>query len=236
MRFTWGMGLFVAVAATLTSTAVSAQSGPEACLFGFSKLVRGEFKGDWAEASCSALGAVCKTGASRSNELVLDVRSNAQKCEPGATCDETRELQGRIRAKIDLKMRQQAPCPYRGAYEGKLEFIDLTGAVVAAGEIKATLGVGTHQKPCLGPTCPTAPARCETCYDVAFPGNQWNLGTEGTIDAPVFAGRYKGCRIRVSHQGTFVALGGVAGPVSPAIRPWGFTGNIDGVLECPCGL
>jgi hypothetical protein len=237
MRVTrWGIGLLAVGFGLLSGGEVAAQAGPEVCLLGFSKVMRGEFKGDWAEASCASLGSFCRTGASSSNELNLTVRSNSQKCAPGATCEETRELTGHIRARIELKQRKQNPCPYRGAYEGKLEFIDTTGLVVAVGEIRSTLGVGTHQKACLGPSCPTAPARCETCYDVQFPGNQWNMGTEGFIDAKVFDGRYKGCRIRASHQGTFVALGGVSGPVPPGIQPWSLSGNIDGVLECPCGL
>lgn len=221
----------------LSLTVLRGDAGAQAsgvCLFGFSKVVKGEFKGDWAEDGCMTLGRECKTGASRENRLVWSVQNNPARCEDDATCDETKELEGRLSGRVLLQMREQRPCPYRGYYEGSLQFTDPAGLVVATARLQATLGVGTHQKPCVGATCTAAP--CENCYDVQFLGNEWRLGTEGSILAPVTDGPYKGCRIRASYAGDFFALGGPGGPVPPSVQPWRYEGKIDGVLECPCGL
>jgi hypothetical protein len=200
-------------------------AAPDMCVRGFSKFVDGQLAGPWTSGGC---GTLCRTAQSEA-ALTWSMRSNPSTCETGATCDESPGLEGRIRGKLKVNVRSQRPCPYRGAYEGTVEFTDATGAVVASGRIQSTLGVGTHQKACVGPICTPTAARCETCYDVNFAQNSWRIGTEGTIDAAVTAGRYRGCRIRASLQGDFQT--GWGGPFS---TPWSSRGNLDGVLECPC--
>jgi len=200
-------------------------ASPNMCVRGFSKLVDGQLSGPWTSGGC---GTLCRTAHSEA-ALTWAVRDNPSACETGATCDESPALAVRISGKLKVDVRSQRPCPYRGAYEGSVELTDSTGAVVATGRLQATLGIGTHQKACTGPICTPTAARCETCYDVNFAQNSWRIGTEGIIDAPVTAGRYRGCRIRASLQGDFQT--GWGGPFS---TPWSSRGNLDGVLECPC--
>ena len=196
---------------------------PGMCVQGFSKLVSGQLSGPWTSGTC---GTLCRTAQSDA-ALVWSVRNNPAACETG-TCDESPALEGRIQARLKVNVRSQRPCPYRGAYEGVVELTDASGIVVGSGRVQATLGVGTHQKPCVGAGCPTT-TRCETCYDVRFALNTWTIGTEGVIDVPVTAGRHRGCRIRASLQGDFQT--GWGGPFG---GPWQSRGNLDGVLECPC--
>lgn len=222
-----GAALAAAVLATsgATTNAQEPVPSPAMCVRGFSKVVEGYLSGPWTSGGCP--DGVCRTAQSEAS-LTWSIRNNPSVCDAatGATCDESPALAGRLTGKLKLNVRGQRPCPYRGAYEGTVEFHDVTGLVVATGRVQATLGVGTHQKPCVGATCP---ARCETCYDVQYALNSWRIGTEGSIDAPVTAGRYKGCRIRASLQGDFHT--GWGGPFA---APWQSKGNLDGVLECPC--
>jgi len=224
-----GLGVLVLAAlAPLGSDAALAQDSilpPRVCVRGFSKLIEGQLEGVRTSAAC--VGPLPACGPAQSDAtLTWEFRSNPANCEAGAACDESRDLQGRIVGKLKVSLRAQRPCPYRGAYEGTVEINDGTG-IVATGRLQATLGVGTHQKPCVGPANVQAP--CETCCDVNFAFNTWRIGTEGTIDAPVTAGRYRGCRIRASIQSDYFVS-----TLSPPGAPWGSKGNIDGVMECPC--
>jgi hypothetical protein len=199
---------------------------PGVCVRGFSKLIEGELNGAWTSGGCIGPLNACRTAQSEA-KVAWSFKSNPAGCEVGVACDESRDLGGRIAGQVKVNLRGQRPCPNRGAYEGRLEFTDAGGNVVATGRIQATLGVGTHQKPCVGPICAATP--CETCYDVNFAQNTLRIGTEGFIDAPVTAGRYRGCRIRASIQGDFFVA-----TTSPTAAPWKSRGNLDGVMECPC--
>jgi hypothetical protein len=225
-----GLAAFAALAAIAglsgrTTSAQESDIAPAMCVRGFSKLVEGTLSGPWTTGGCA--DGICRTAQSEAG-LVWSVKNNPSLCDPtaGATCDESPLLEGRLTAKVKVNVRGQRPCPYRGAYEGVVELRDVTGVLAGTGRLQATLGVGTHQKPCVGATCP---ARCETCYDVNYALNSWRFGTEGLIDVPITAGRYAGCRVRASLQGDFQT--GWGGPFA---TPWQSKGNLDGVLECPC--
>jgi hypothetical protein len=203
---------------------------PGMCVYGFSKVIEGAVDNTFVSVGCG-IGplASCRTAVSDS-AISFAYKSSGSQCQTGVLCDESRELGGKIAGKVRINARGQQPCPSRGAYEGPVELTDAAGTVIASGRLQATLGVGTHQKPCQGPTCPT-PTRpvCETCYDVKVAQNQWTLGTEGLINASVTAGRYRGCRIRASFQADYTTA--LAGPLAD----WRARGNLDGVMECPCG-
>ena len=148
--------------------------------------------------------------------------------EPGSVCDET-GTEWQLTATVDVNVRGDQPLPVRGSLMGRFQLTDpVLGTLLAQGNISSTLGVGTHRKVC-GDACGKD---CETCYDARFDGvNTWVIGSEGFMDGEFTDGRFRGCRIRWSYQGEFTALGDANGPFGPA---WGFCGNLDGVLECPC--
>ncbi len=150
----------------------------------------------------------------------------------GSTCDEVPDWN--LTAVVDVNARRQLPMPGRGSWTGSYQLTDtVSGAVVATGRLNGTLGVGTHRPVCGG----ACGKDCERCHDAQPDPTQtvWTLGSEGFMDGEFTAGRYRGCHIRWSFQGDFTTQGDANGPLQPNYS-WGFCGNVDGVIECPCQL
>jgi hypothetical protein len=149
----------------------------------------------------------------------------------GTGCDEAKELDGNLRTVINVNLRQNPKLLEEGSFGGSFDLLQ-AGAIIANGRINATLGVGTHHPACDG----KCGKECEKCYAAAFNSTTglWTIHSEGFMDGQVNAGVYKGCRIRWSFVGQFTAKGKPEGPIPPG-EGWKFCGNVDGVLECPCG-
>lgn len=204
------------------------------CEHGYSKLIASNLVADlWQEFDCSGLYGKCSTGYGSDTLFIWWLSPNPAKCGEDSTCDEAKRLNGTLTAHLNFRLRENKPCPYRGWYEGPFELTDPdTGVVFATGDIRGTVGVGTHQKPCVGAACDSV---CETCYDVARDPETglWRLASEGTYTGTVIEGPWAGCSLHVSYEGDFFAPDSGSG--SPQMPPgWKFTGHADGVLECDC--
>lgn len=149
----------------------------------------------------------------------------------GSTCDEVLE-DWNLTATVDVNARRRSVSPGVGSWTGTFQLADpISGAVVGQGRLDGTLGVGTHR-----PVCGGACGRdCEKCYDASFEPafSAWTIASEGFMSGEIVVGRYAGCSIRWSFQGDFTTQGDALGPLPPNYS-WGFCGNVDGVLECPC--
>jgi hypothetical protein len=156
----------------------------------------------------------------------------ASTVKTAGTCDEAKELDGNLRTVINIDVRKHAPFNSQGSYEGKFDLIQ-SGQIIASGSLSATLAAGTHRLACEG----KCGKECEKCYDASFntATKTWTIGTEGIMDGRVSQGVFKGCKIRWSFQGKFTAKGDKNGPIDTVTNSWPFCGNLDGVLECPCG-
>lgn len=198
------------------------------CIVGVSKnLCGGALSGgNWFPLQCTGPNNVkCSTLTGNGVAFASPVKT------AGLPCDEAKELDGNLRTVIDVNLRQHPKLLEEGSFGGKFDLLQ-GGGIVASGTINATLGVGTHHVAC-GGACGKA---CERCYSASFDATQkvWTIHSEGFMDGQVNAGVYKGCRIRWSFKGDFKAKGKPEGPIPPG-EGWKFCGNVDGVLECPCG-
>lgn len=199
------------------------------CILGVSKnLCGGALSGgNWPALQCTGpKGIKCSTLMGFGVAFASPVKSAT-----GTPCDEAKELDGNLRTVINVNLRQQPPLLEEGSFGGKFDLLQ-GGGIVASGTINATLGIGTHHLACDG-TCGKA---CERCYAASFDTTKkvWTIHSEGFMDGQVNTGVYKGCRIRWSFKGEFKAKGQPQGPTPPG-EGWKFCGNVDGVLECPCG-
>jgi len=198
------------------------------CIVGVSKnLCGGALSGgNWPTLQCTGpKGVKCSTLMGFGVAFASPVKT------AGPPCDEAKELDGNLRTTINVNLRQNPPLLEEGAFSGKFDLLQ-GGGIIASGTINATLGVGTHRPTCNG-QCGKS---CEKCYTASFnPSAQaWTIHSEGFMDGQVNAGVYKGCHIRWSFVGQFTAKGTQSGPTPPG-PGWKFCGNVDGVLECPCG-
>jgi hypothetical protein len=198
------------------------------CIVGVSKNLCGGAMsgGNWPALQCNGPNGVhCSTLMGIGTGFASPVKT------AGPPCDEAKELDGNLRTTINVNLRQNPILLQEGSFGGKFDLIQ-AGGIVASGTINATLGVGTHHVACGG----TCGKNCERCYFASFDTTQkiWTIHSEGFMDGQVNVGVYKGCHIRWSFKGEFKAKGKPAGPTPPG-EGWKFCGNVDGVLECPCG-
>ena len=225
MRRTAMFALMGLVALGLASSRAEAKG---VCIVGVSKnLCEGGLSGgNWTPLQCTGPKEIkCSTLMGIGVAFASPVQTNAN------PCDEAKELDGNLRTVINVNLRQHPKLLEEGSFEGKFDLIQ-QGGIIAQGRINATLGVGTHRPACNG----KCGKDCERCYAASFDTLKkvWNIHSEGFMDGQVTAGVFKGCRIRWSFQGQFTAKGGPKGPTPPG-EGWRFCGNVDGVLECPCG-
>jgi hypothetical protein len=198
------------------------------CIVGVSKnLCGGALSGgNWFPLQCTGPKDVkCSTLTGNGVAFASPVKS------AGSSCDEAKELDGNLRTVINVNLRQNPVLLEEGSFGGTFDLLQ-NGGIVASGRINATMGVGTHHPACDG-KCGKA---CEKCYAASFDtvNKVWTIHSEGFMDGRVSAGVFKGCAIRWSFTGEFKAKGNPKGPKPPG-EGWGFCGNVDGVLECPCG-
>lgn len=224
------LALVVGVAGTALAVPASAHIplDKRVCVVGVSKQMCAMrlFGGNWGPYLCTGSGgnqcqSLAGLGATFSGPITN---------QPGSTCDEAAS-EWQLTATVDVNVRRDQPQPARGSLVGRFQLTDpVLGTLLAQGDLYSTLGVGTHRTGICGDACGKD---CESCYDATYDGvSTWVIGSEGMIVGEFVAGRYAGCRIRWSYQGDFTALGDADGPTGPA---WGLCGNLDGVLECPCG-
>lgn len=235
MTMRGGLGVLVAVVSLGLAAPAAAKT---VCQHGYSKRIGSNLVANlWQDAECSNHVGKCRTGYGSDTQLIWWLTPNPSSCSgaPDELCDEAKRLNGTLTATLNFRLREHKPCPFRGWYEGPFELTDPdTGIVLATGDIRGTIGVGTHQKPCQGALCAEQPV-CETCYDVALDPNTglWRLASEGTYSGTVIAGPWAGCTLHVSYQGDFFAPdSGFGSPITPPA--WKFAGNSDGILECDC--
>jgi hypothetical protein len=205
------------------------------CQHGYSKLIASNLVANlWQEFDCTGITGKCATGLGSDTQLIWWLSPNPAPCSNATdqTCDEAKRLNGTLTAQLNFRLREHKPCPWRGWYEGPFEIRDDAGLVIATGDIRGTVGVGTHQKPCQGAGCNTTV--CETCYDVRrAEDGLWRLASEGTYSGLVLEGPWAGCTLHVSYEGDFIAPDSGSG--TPRLPPaWKFTGHADGILECDC--
>ena len=199
------------------------------CIVGVSKnLCGGALSGgNWFPLQCSGPNhAQCSTLTGNGVAFASPVKT------AGPPCDEAKELDGNLRTKINVNLRQHPPLREEGSFKGTFDLLQ-GGGIVANGTINATLGVGTHHPACDG----KCGKECERCYAASFDPIKkiWTIHSEGFMDGKVNAGVFKGCTIRWSFVGEFKAKGTKAAGPTPPGEGWPFCGNVDGVLECPCG-
>ncbi len=196
------------------------------CVIGVSKQMCAMrlFGGNWGPYTCSLSGGQCQTLTGVGATFSGPITNGA-----GSSCNEVAQ-EWQLTATVDVNSRGDQPMPARGSIVGRFQLTDPNlGTLLASGDLYSTLGVGTHRPGICGDACGKD---CEGCYDASFDGvSTWVIGSEGMIVGEFVAGRYAGCRIRWSYQGDFTALGDAYGPSGPG---WGFCGNLDGVIECPC--
>ncbi len=182
--------------------------------------------GQWAPVDCVGPKNVkCSTLGGTGVAFASTVKTHPK-------CDEAKELDGNLRTVINIDVRKHPPFPSQGDYEGKFDLLK-NGQVIASGQLFATLAAGTHRPACDG----KCGKECEKCYDASFntATKVWTIGTEGIMNGRVSQGVFKDCKLRWSFQGNFTAKGDKNGPVDALTSPWDFCGDLDGVLECPCG-
>lgn len=207
---------------------VSPAGAEQVCIVSVSKdLCKSSMSGgNWKAVQCVGPKNVkCTTLGGTGVAFASTVKTNPQ-------CDEAKELDGNLRTVINIDVRKHGPFQSQGDYEGKFDLIR-NGQIIASGRLLATLAAGTHRKACDG----KCGKECEKCYDASFntATKTWTIGTEGIMDGRVSAGVFKDCKLRWSFQGNFTAKGDKSGPVDAFTSSWEFCGNLDGVLECPCG-
>lgn len=213
----------------LCGALASRASAEKVCIFSVSKdLCNSSISGGtWAPVQCVGPKNVkCTTLGGTQVAFASTVKTASN------NCDEAKELDGNLRTVIDIDVRKHPPFQSQGDYEGRFDLLR-NGQIIASGNLWATLAAGTHRPACSG----QCGKECEKCYDAAFDASSrtWTIGTEGIMNGRVSAGVFKFCKIRWSFQGRFKAKGDSHGPVAAANSSWKFCGNLDGVLECPCG-
>jgi hypothetical protein len=228
--------VLVSVTAAVILGVAAPVAAKTVCEHGYSKLIASNLVADlWQEFECTGILGKCATGYGSDTQLIWWLSPNPASCSSATdeTCDEAKRLNGTLTARLNFRLRENKPCPFRGWYEGPFELTDPdTGVLLATGDIRGTVGVGTHQKLCQGAECT---AICENCYDVARDPDTglWRLASEGTYSGTVIAGPWAGCTLHVSYEGDFFAPDSGFG--SPQTPPgWKFAGHADGILECDC--
>ena len=220
--------LFALVGLVALGLAPSRAEAKGVCIVGVSKnLCGGALSGgNWTPLKCTGPKEIkCSTLMGTGVAFASPVKTG------GNPCDEAKELDGNLRTVIDVNLRQHPVLLEEGSFKGTFDLLQ-NGGIIAQGTINATMGVGTHHLSCDG-KCGKS---CERCYAASFNTTQgvWSIHSEGFMDGQVSAGPFKGCQIRWSFQGQFTAKGKPEGPTPPG-GGWKFCGNVDGVLECPCG-
>lgn len=215
------------------------------CVWGFSKdICAGELRGGrWSVVTCGR----CVTLIGRSVEWKFRFQANPESCCPtvDTPCDDARTLDSTFLAVMDVQIRLNDPCKFRGSYTGKFELYDAVVPTIqpfAYGTINGTLGVGTHRPPrCIYPTIMMCGDKCETCYAVEpdpsqLPPAFYFVHTEGLLKTTeILDGPYAGCELTSSLQGFFkMPMGNTGLPVWPSMQVWPFCGTADGVVACRC--
>ncbi len=210
------------------------------CLEGVSKdLCQGKLVGgQWTLTQCAQPGQpTCVTLVGKGAILTVSVRKNPGQCSPEALCDETVDLDGTLRALLDFRLRRDNPCAVRGSWGGTTQVIGSPGLPVIQGQLRGTVGVGSHRMAFCDTAAPCG-RDCETCYEAFFEPaiGRWRIHVEAHLRGRIVNGIHKGCMVSVSLQGYFTAPGDPLGPIPPTAgaSPWEFCGTADGVLECPC--
>lgn len=222
------IAMFAAIGLLALGPLVPRAEAKGMCLIGVSKdLCGGALSGGhWAPLQCNnPQGLKCSTLTGTGVAFGAPIKNTS------LPCDEAKNLNGNLRFVISTEVRLQPPLVAEGAFQGSFDLLQ-NGGIVAQGRINATLGVGTHRPACDG----KCGKDCEKCYAASFnpSAKAWTIHTEGFMDGQVNTGVYKGCRIRWSFEGSFNARGDEKGPTPPG-EGWKLCGNVDGVLECPCG-
>lgn len=215
------------------------------CIWGFSKdICTGELRnGNWRIVQCGR----CVTLIGRNVEWKFRFQANPESCCPtvDTPCDDAGALDSTFLAVMDVQIRLNDPCRFRGSYEGKFELYDAVVPTIqpfAYGTINGTLGVGTHRVPqCIHPNVMLCGEKCETCYVVvpdpsALPPPFYFVHTEGLLKTTeILDGPYAGCELTSSLQGYFKMPVNRSGmPIWPSVQVWPFCGTADGVVACRC--
>lgn len=237
----WGAAMMPAIPETSTERFAEALS-PAPCVRAFSKdACAGAFgSGNGVYSSCPVSSVPCDTLSITGQKWQFSLRSNptpscADPVGVLGSCDEVKD--GRFEAKVDVLLRMNQPCRYRGCLNGEAMYYSDDGAIYA-GRIGGTLGAGTDRTP----RCPTStlppflPQGCERCHDVELqgssPNQMWPVGVDAffqgvRIDADT------GEEICITISGDFFAPGSAHGIFDP-VNGWRYYGTADGVYHFYC--
>ena len=233
------VGLSAATLAPAVSMMSMAEEAPRAfnparaCVQAFSKDICDSYLDPGQLFTDGCPGTDCKTAYVQSARLGLRLRHNQQGCASGpeeGRCDEVREKDGRLDARVNITLRANEPCALRGFFEGRWK-LQADDGTVYDGTVTGTIGVGTHR----GYECQTIPGRdCERCLDVEFLPEHgvWRIGVEAS-----FVGRQAipgdQHTLNFTMSGDFFAKGDEQGPYNLA-GEWKFDGTADGAHTIYC--
>ena len=211
---------------------------PRDCVYGISKDVcEGRLKGEnHYETGCDSGPLPCRTFHLDGAEWEFPLVTSNLICATNdfshrGYCDEFRErTDGRFRARVNLIIREQEPCRYRGTIDGEAEF-SMTDGSVYKGRFLGVYGIGADRTP----ACHTNDVRsCENCLDIQWVETHepyWRFGVEVIFDG-YRVDQPTGERVRLNISGSLITPGGPDAP--DKLYAYKFTGTADGVLIYNC--
>jgi hypothetical protein len=203
------------------------------CIYGISKDVcEGRLKGEREYTTgCDTGTTPCRTYHLDEAAWEFPLVSSNLRCATNdqsrrGLCDELGDRSdGRFVARVNLALREQEPCRFRGTIDGEATYYMNDGSVYE-GKLIGVIGVGADRTP----ACSTDAVSCEDCLDIQWINNfdpgSWRFGVE-----VIFDGRRtdiaNGERVRLNISGNLNTPGGVGGP--DRLNAYRFIGTADGM-------